>query len=38
MYAETEQAGLCEFPDMQREALIEKLQGVSDEEASERRP
>jgi len=33
MYAETERAGLCEFLDMQREALIEKLQGVSDEEA-----
>jgi Protein of unknown function (DUF664) len=33
MYAETERAGLCEFLDMQREALIEKLQGVSGEEA-----
>ena len=33
MYAETERAGLCEFLDMQREALIVKLQGVSDEEA-----
>ena len=33
MYAETERAGLCEFLDMQREALIEKLQGVSDEDA-----
>lgn len=33
VYAETERAGLCEFLDMQREALIEKLQGVSDEDA-----
>jgi hypothetical protein len=33
VYAETERAGLCEFLDLQREALIEKLQGVSDEEA-----
>jgi Protein of unknown function (DUF664) len=33
VYAETERAGLCEFLDMQREALIEKLQGVSNEEA-----
>ena len=33
MYAETERAGLCEFLDMQRDALIEKLQGVSDEDA-----
>lgn len=33
MYAETERAGLSEFLDMQREALIEKLQGVSEEEA-----
>ena len=33
MYAETERAGLCEFLDLQREALIEKLQGVSDEDA-----
>lgn len=33
MYAETERAALCEFLDMQREALIEKLQGVSNEEA-----
>jgi Protein of unknown function (DUF664) len=33
VYAETEKAGLCEFLDMQREALIEKLQGVSDEDA-----
>jgi hypothetical protein len=31
--AETERAGLCEFLDMQREALIDKLQGVSDEDA-----
>jgi uncharacterized damage-inducible protein DinB len=30
---ETERAGLCEFLDMQREALIDKLQGLSDEEA-----
>ena len=33
MYAETERAGLCEFLDMQRGALIEKLHGVSDEDA-----
>ena len=33
VYAETERAGLCEFLDIQREALIEKLQGVSNEEA-----
>jgi hypothetical protein len=33
VYAETERSGLCEFLDMQREALIEKLQGVSDEDA-----
>jgi len=33
VYAETERAGLCEFLDLQREALIEKLQGVSDEDA-----
>jgi len=33
VYAETERAGLCEFLGMQREALIEKLQGVSDEDA-----
>ena len=33
MYAKTERAGLCEFLDLQREALIEKLQGVSDEDA-----
>ena len=31
--AETERAGLCEFLDMQRAALIEKLQGVSAEDA-----
>ena len=30
---ETERAGLCEFLDMQREALIDKLQGLSDDEA-----
>ncbi len=30
---ETERAGLSEFLDMQREALINKLQGVSDEDA-----
>jgi uncharacterized damage-inducible protein DinB len=30
---ETERAGLCEFLDMQREALIDKAQGLSDEEA-----
>ena len=33
MYAETERAGLREFLDMQRDALIEKLRGVSDEDA-----
>ena len=33
VYAETERAGLCEFLDLQREALVAKLQGVSDEEA-----
>jgi hypothetical protein len=33
VYAETERAGLCEFLDMQREALIEKLHGVSDADA-----
>ena len=33
LYAETERAGLCEFLDMQREALITKLDGVSDEDA-----
>jgi hypothetical protein len=33
VYAETERAGLSEFLDMHREALIEKLQGVSDEDA-----
>jgi hypothetical protein len=33
VYAETERAGLYEFLEMQREALIAKLQGVSDEEA-----
>jgi hypothetical protein len=33
VYAETERAGLSEFLDLQREALIEKLQGVSDEDA-----
>jgi Protein of unknown function (DUF664) len=33
VYAETERAGLCEFLDLQRDALIEKLQGVSNEEA-----
>lgn len=27
---ETERAGLCEFLDMQREALINKVQGLSD--------
>jgi Protein of unknown function (DUF664) len=30
---ETERAGLSEFLDVQREALINKLQGVSDEDA-----
>jgi uncharacterized damage-inducible protein DinB len=30
---ETERAGLCEFLDYQREALIDKLQGLSDEQA-----
>jgi hypothetical protein len=33
VYAETERAGLCEFLDLQRESLIEKLQGVSNEDA-----
>jgi hypothetical protein len=33
VYAENERAGLNEFLDLQREALIEKLQGVSDEDA-----
>jgi hypothetical protein len=33
VYAKTERAGLCEFLDLQREALIEKLRGVSDEDA-----
>ena len=33
MDAETERAGLCEFLDMQREALIGKVQGLSDEDA-----
>jgi uncharacterized damage-inducible protein DinB len=32
VYAETERAALCEFLDMQREALIDKLQGLSDED------
>jgi hypothetical protein len=33
VYAETERAGLSEFLEMQREALIDKLQGVSEEDA-----
>ncbi len=33
MYAATERAGLCEFLDLQRGALIEKVRGVSDEDA-----
>jgi hypothetical protein len=33
VYAENERAGLSEFLDLQRQALIEKLQGVSDEDA-----
>ncbi len=33
VYAETERAGLCEFLDLQREALIGKLHGVADEDA-----
>jgi uncharacterized damage-inducible protein DinB len=33
VYAATERGGLSEFLDLQREALIEKLQGVSDEDA-----
>jgi hypothetical protein len=33
VYAATERAGLSEFLDLQREALIEKLQGLSDEDA-----
>jgi len=32
VYAATERAGLCEFLDLQRHALIEKLHGVSDDE------
>ena len=35
MYAETERAGLCEFLDMQRDALIGKLHGVCDEDAGQ---
>jgi hypothetical protein len=30
---ETERAGLCEFLDMQREALIAKVRGLSEEDA-----
>jgi Protein of unknown function (DUF664) len=30
---ETERAGLCEFLEMQREALINKVQGLSEEDA-----
>lgn len=33
MYAATERAGLGEFLDLQREALIEKLLGVSEDDA-----
>ena len=33
MYAATERAGLCEFLDLQREALIGKLLGVSNHDA-----
>ena len=33
MYAATERAALCEFLDLQRGALIEKLQGLSEAEA-----
>lgn len=33
MYAETEKAGLCEFLTLQREALVAKLVGVSDDDA-----
>ena len=33
VYAETERASLSEFLDLQRQALIEKLRGVSDEDA-----
>ncbi len=33
MDAETERAGLCEFLDVQREALIARVQGVSEEDA-----
>ncbi|HEY5013476.1 MAG TPA: DinB family protein [Acidimicrobiia bacterium] len=33
MDAETERAGLCEFLDMQREALIGKIRGLSEEDA-----
>jgi hypothetical protein len=33
VYAQTERAGLCEFLDLQRDALMSKLDAVSDEEA-----
>lgn len=33
VYAETERSGLCEFLDMQREALISTLQGLTEEQA-----
>jgi hypothetical protein len=33
VYAATERAALCEFLDLQRDALIEKLDGVSDDDA-----
>jgi hypothetical protein len=33
VYAETERAGLCEFLDVEREALLDKLQGLSEEDA-----
>jgi hypothetical protein len=33
VYAETERAALCEFLDLQREALIGRLHGVSNEDS-----
>ena len=35
VYAQTERAGLCEFLDLQRDALMSKLDAVSEEEARE---
>jgi hypothetical protein len=33
VHAATERAGLCEFLDMQRDALIDRVQGLSDDDA-----